>query len=204
MKRGLPRLLCLVLILTLPAGCGRSAAPSGPGTSSPAASTAARPEGGGPESSGQSFFMEDANSLPAAESSAQEGQPEGDYMAEIEIMIGQTTFTAELYQNDAAQALAAMLPLTLKMSELNGNEKYFYLPQAPPKDPAVPDGIRTGDVMLYGSDCLVLFYQDFSTSYSYTPLGHITNPEGLAAALGGGSIQVSFNHFAGRFAPAGS
>ena len=125
-------------------------------------------------------------------------------MAEIEIVIGQTTFTAELYQNDAAQALAAMLPLTLKMSELNGNEKYFYLPQTLPKDPAVPDGIRTGDVMLYGSDCLVLFYQDFSTSYSYTPLGHITNPEGLAAALGGGSIQVGFNHVAGRFAPAGS
>lgn len=195
MNHRIPQLLCLVLILALPAGCGQSAARSGPGTSFPAASTAACPEGGGPENSGQSFFMEDANSLPAAENSAPEGQPEEDDMTEIAIVVGQTTFTAELYQNDAAQALASMLPLTLEMSELNGNEKYFYLPQALPKDAVVPDGIRTGDLMLYGSDCLVLFYQDFSTSYRYTPLGHITNPEGLAAALGGAGVRVTFQSF---------
>ena len=45
--------------------------------------------------------------------------------------------------------------------------------------------------MLFGSDCLVLFYESFSTSYSYTPLGAVENPQGLADALSSGSAQVT-------------
>ena len=46
--------------------------------------------------------------------------------------------------------------------------------------------------MLYGSNCLVLFYQNFSTSYSYTPLGRIKNPSLLAQALGSREAVVHF------------
>lgn len=46
--------------------------------------------------------------------------------------------------------------------------------------------------MLYGSECVVLFYESFSTSYTYTPIGHVQNPAGLAEALGGSSVTVSF------------
>ena len=52
--------------------------------------------------------------------------------------------------------------------------------------------IRTGDLMLYGSDCLVLFYESFQTAYSYTTLGRVENAEGLAAALGTGDVEVTF------------
>ena len=50
--------------------------------------------------------------------------------------------------------------------------------------------IHAGDLKLYGSSCLVLFYESFSTSYSYTSLGYVENPEGLAEALGTGSVRV--------------
>lgn len=110
----------------------------------------------------------------------------------ISIEVGGKTFSAELYDNETAQAFAGMLPLTLDMSELNGNEKYYYLDSSLPASPDVPDGIKEGDIMLYGSECVVLFYKSFSTSYSYTPLGKVKDAQGLAQALGTGGITVIF------------
>ncbi len=110
----------------------------------------------------------------------------------ISIEVGGKTFSAELYDNEAAQAFAEMLPLTLDMSELNGNEKYYYLDSSLPAAPDVPDGIKEGDIMLYGSECVVLFYKSFSTSYSYTPLGKVKDVQGLAQALGTGGVNVTF------------
>ena len=46
--------------------------------------------------------------------------------------------------------------------------------------------------MLFGGSCLVLFYQSFTTSYDYTVLGTIENPEGLAEAVGSGPVEVEF------------
>lgn len=110
----------------------------------------------------------------------------------IEIIVGNAVYQARLYDNKAAQALAEQLPLTITMRELNGNEKYYYLSDSLPTDASVPASIRTGDLMLYGSDCLVLFYESFSTSYRYTPLGYVENPEGLAGALGSRNVEVIF------------
>ena len=101
-------------------------------------------------------------------------------------------FTATLIANDAADAFAELLPLTLDMNEMNGNEKYYYLDSSLPTDSFRPGTIRTGDLMLYGSSCIVLFYETFSSGYSYTRLGQIDNPEGLADALGSGNVSVSF------------
>ena len=100
------------------------------------------------------------------------------------------TVSGTLLATPATEALLDLLPLTLNMQELNGNEKYATLPQALPTDAAQPGQIQTGDLMLYGSDCLVLFYEDFPTSYSYTPLGKIDDPQGLAQALGAGNVEV--------------
>ena len=108
------------------------------------------------------------------------------------ITVGNKQFTVTLENNPSSDALLKMLPLTLNMSELNGNEKYYYLDSDLPTNSSRPSGIRTGDLMLYGSSCLVLFYESFSTSYSYTPLGHIEDAAGLAEALGSGSITVTF------------
>lgn len=78
------------------------------------------------------------------------------------------------------------------MHELNSNEKYAYLDQSLPTQASSPGMIQTGDLMLYGSSCVVLFYKTFSTSYSYTRIGRIDNPSGLAAVVGSGSVTVSF------------
>lgn len=111
-------------------------------------------------------------------------------ISKIGIQIGEQTFYATLYNNPSTDGLIKRLPLTLNMQELNGNEKYFYFSEALPSDSARVDEIQTGDLMLYGSDCLVLFYNSFSTSYSYTRLGRIEETTGLVEALGTGSVSV--------------
>ena len=78
------------------------------------------------------------------------------------------------------------------MTELNGNEKYFDFPNNLPTNASNPGTIQTGDVMLYGSNTLVLFYKTFSTSYSYSRIGRIDNSSGLADALGSGNKTVKF------------
>lgn len=108
------------------------------------------------------------------------------------ITINGQTFLATLYDNETAAALKSKLPLTLNMSELNGNEKYNYLPFSLPTNAGNPGQIHAGDLMLYGSDCLVLFYESFPTSYRYTPIGRVNDPSGLADAVGGGGVHVTF------------
>jgi len=111
----------------------------------------------------------------------------------LEMQVGNKIFTAVLYDNESTAAFLRKLPLTLDMSELNGNEKYFYLPDRLPSNSQRVGSIKNGDLMLYGSDCIVLFYGSFSTSYSYTKLGYVTDVTGLASALGSGSVKVSFS-----------
>jgi hypothetical protein len=114
-------------------------------------------------------------------------------IGKITIRIDAKTFTASLMDNPSAASFRAMLPVTLNMIELNGNEKYCALPESLPTAATNPGTIRNGDLMLYGSNTLVLFYKTFSTSYSYTKLGTVDDPEGLAKELGSKNITVSFS-----------
>lgn len=111
----------------------------------------------------------------------------------IKIKIGNQTFTATLLDNATTKTFMAMLPLTVSMTELNGNEKFFRLAKNLPTNSSNPGTIAIGDLMLWGSNTLVLFYESFSTSYDYTRLGKIDNPTGLAAALGAGNVVVTFD-----------
>jgi hypothetical protein len=110
----------------------------------------------------------------------------------IRITIGQRVFTATLADNTTATAFSAQLPMTITMEELNGNEKYVDLPDNLPTNASHPSPIQSGDLMLYGANTLVLFYQGFSTSYRYTRLGRIHDASGLAAALGAAKATVTF------------
>ena len=107
--------------------------------------------------------------------------------------VGERRFAVTLTDNAAARAFAAQLPLTLDMSELNGNEKHADLPKPLPAKANRPGTIRNGDLMLYGADTLVVFYLTFQSSYSYTRLGRVDDPSDLPQALGPRSVRVLFS-----------
>ena len=106
--------------------------------------------------------------------------------------IGERRFAITLADTEAARAFAAMLPLTIDMADLNSNEKHADLPRSLPMSASRPGTIRNGDLMLYGSRTLVVFYLTFDSSYSYSRLGRVDDPSGLAEALGPDAVRIAF------------
>ena len=138
---------------------------------------------------GTSFWSKEVNPM-AEETTIQNNN--ADMQNKLKITVGAKTFSAALLDNATATALKKLLPMTVEMTELNSNEKYFRLPSNLPANASNPGTIQTGDLMLYGSNTLVLFYESFSTVYTYTKIGRINDASGLAAALGAGNVKVSF------------
>ena len=114
------------------------------------------------------------------------------FQEKLQMTAGGKVFTIVLEANATARAFQNMIPLTLPMKELNGNEKYVELPQQLPHTPVNIGRIQAGDVMLYGSNTIVVFYEGFKTPYTYTKIGKIEDANGLAEALGKGSVTVKF------------
>ena len=120
------------------------------------------------------------------------GESVNEFVNKINININGVTYTATLEDNDTAKELVSRMPFTIEMNELNSNEKYYYFDKSFPTNSSRINRINNGDIMLYGSDCLVLFYESFNTSYSYTRIGKIDNPNNLKNVVGNGNITITF------------
>lgn len=113
-------------------------------------------------------------------------------MYDISMGVNGLVFDIELEETETAEAFASSIPVNLTLQELNGNEKYVYLPESLPAKQSVIGKIEAGDVMLYGSNCLVVFYKSHASSYAYSRIGKIKNTSNLAEAFGQSDIEVSF------------
>ncbi|MEG0453620.1 MAG: cyclophilin-like fold protein [Coprobacillus sp.] len=103
-------------------------------------------------------------------------------------------YEIELYDNQTSKELFKLFPLVLSMDDMNGNEKYCYMNKALPTLSQKVNEIKAGDVMLFGDNCLVIFYKDFSTQYSYTKIGHIKDVNEFLKALPKGQVEVTFHN----------
>ena len=115
-------------------------------------------------------------------------ESENKLTSDIQVIINGKTYNATIEENETAKSFVNMLPAQYNMSELNGNEKYVYLDNTLPTNSYSPKHIEAGDIMIYGNDCLVVFYKSFDTSYSYTKIGHIDN----LSDLGDTNITIKF------------
>ncbi len=110
----------------------------------------------------------------------------------INLIVNHKTFTATLNHNETVNELISMFPMTLHMSDLHANEKYNYLSSSLTTNSNTPERIHAGDIKLFGNNCLVVFYDSFSTSYSYTDLGKVDDVDGFVSELGRGDITITF------------
>ena len=93
------------------------------------------------------------------------------------ITIDEQVFVATLEDNETTKEFIKVLPLNIKMEDLNDNEKYYYFKTSFPTDEKNYQNIHSGDIMLFGDNCLVIFYEDHISYYNYTKIGKIDNIE---------------------------
>lgn len=113
----------------------------------------------------------------------------------INITIDGRSMSATLADNEATKALVEKLtegPVTISMSNYGGFEKVGALPWSLP---AYDTRITTkpGDIMLYTSNNIVIFYGE--NTWAYTPLGtlYTTDPKEISDFVGSGDKQVTLS-----------
>ena len=106
----------------------------------------------------------------------------------MKVTIGDTEYELVLENNLSAMDLLSISPLEIDMEDLNNNEKYYYLSYSLSDSDGYNGEIKKGDVLLYQSNCIVIFYEDFDTDNNYIKLGHINGLESLSD----GTVKVIF------------
>lgn len=112
----------------------------------------------------------------------------------INIVINGTNFEATLLDNETTKDFLKLLPMTITMQDHLNNEKYYDLPTSLTTNTYNPSKINIGDIMLFGNNTLVIFYESFNTNYSYTKIGNINNYSDLKSLLGNGNVTATFEY----------
>ena len=113
----------------------------------------------------------------------------------INITIDGRSMSATLTDNDATKTLVEKLaegPVTILMSNYGGFEKVGALPWSlPASDTRITT--KPGDIMLYTSNNIVIFYGE--NTWAYTPLGTLdtTDPKEISDFVGNGEKQVTIS-----------
>ena len=183
----LRRLAFLLSILIMLNGCA-----GGPGHQSPETGTEQQAE---------------STEAPAAETGETESVPEEEKTKEtdmkteilseneIRITVGKGSFIVKLDENSSAAALRELLAegdRTISASNYGGFEKVCALGTTLPSND-VQTTTQAGDVMLYSSNQIVIFYG--SNSWAYTRLGRVEglSAEDLESILSGPETEITLS-----------
>lgn len=138
--------------------------------------------------------LNDADAGSSAEGLSNEEKEEVPMQQDmLYVTAGGETFSAAFADNSGAQAFKEMLAggdVTIRMSDYGGFEKVGDLGQSLTTENSQTT-TRSGDIVLYQGNQIVIFYG--SNSWSYTRLGRIDDLTGWQEALGGGDVTVTFS-----------
>ncbi|MBQ9037564.1 MAG: hypothetical protein IJ115_08940 [Erysipelotrichaceae bacterium] len=111
----------------------------------------------------------------------------------MKMIINDTYVEVAWEENESVEALREMCKsgkVTVEMSMYGGFEQVGYLGQTLPSNDRQTT-TSSGDIVLYDSDNIVVFYG--SNSWSYTRLGHISdkNESEMKELLGNGDVTIT-------------
>jgi hypothetical protein len=193
--------LCLVLVgcADKKSGTGEAGAnateageTSGQGQSATQGTTPNREDGYDAEQSSMTDGQAADHAGQATENAGHVEESE-EAMATLWMKVGETPLSVEWEQNESVEALKGLCqdgPRTIQLSMYGGFEQVGSLGQRLPSDD-VQTTTQAGDIVLYSSNQVVVFYG--SNSWAYTRLGHIVDKtsDELAELLGSGDVTIT-------------
>ena len=135
------------------------------------------------------FLLEASTYSPLMKALQGDTEITGEEKSKLEVVVGDTVFTATLADTQAAKEFVQLLPLTIAMNDYGDFEKVGSLGRSLTANDEQTT-TTAGDIVLYNSSNIVIFYG--SNSWSYTRIGKIDDLTGWANALGSGSVSVTF------------
>lgn len=117
------------------------------------------------------------------EEPTQEGETEN-----MKLIIGEIEVPVTWEDNESVSAIKDLLPLTIQMSMYGGNEQVGSIGQRIVSNDK-QTRTKSGDIVLYTSDQIVIFYG--SNSWAYTRLGHVDlSKNEMKDLLGNGNVSI--------------
>lgn len=136
---------------------------------------------------------DDQNTQANANTDSTEAGGQEDTEMKLQIEAGGSIFTATLEDNEAVTAFMEMLEdesIVIEMDDYSGFEKVGSLGTSLPASNSQMT-TQAGDIVLYNSSQIVMFYG--SNSWSYTKLAEVDDLTEWEDALGSGSVTVTFS-----------
>lgn len=150
------------------------------------------PEAGGVQADLQNGSGEKTASADSSGNAAR-GEREDEALPNITLSVNGADFSVNLEDNETAREFADMLKeggLSIEMSDYGGFEKVGSLGRELTAD-NVNMTTQTGDIVLYNSSNIVMFYG--SNTWDYTKIGSVKDADGFKDALGGGDVTALFS-----------
>lgn len=172
----IPVVVVGVLVLT---GCGSEPGAGGP----PPTPTTSAPEAASPAT---------ASTEP---DTTAEPDDDTEEVAMATVTLDSVSVEIILADNVTVQDLASRSPIELTVTDYGGKEKVGTLPFSPEgRQDLTPTRVNKGEVYLYGSNSLVIFYVSEPNQWGgYTPLGVLRDPDVLDAFIGSGETAVTID-----------
>ena len=205
MKKWIFNFVIVLMALTMTAGCRNTpeqntsvgertaAAPTVETTDTGKADDPVMENNIQPTETAAAYTAENQDTVLQAEPTAAEQQITEEVKEKmLRMMIGNTAVAVEWENNESVRALEVLCaerPLVIKMSMYGGFEQVGAIGTRLPSND-VQTTTTAGDIVLYSSNQIVVFYG--SNSWAYTKLGHVElSQQDMRDLLGGGDVSIT-------------